>query len=112
MQGTSLHGLLRGQGDVQQHKDVVVTDFNDSLGTSDVDHYTQASMTFDGRYKLAIYHSHSGLGELYDLKSDPGEFNCLFDDPDYSSLKHELIARHLDTMMKTIPAGVRRVARA
>ena len=29
-------------------------------------------MTFDGRYKLAVYHSHRGLGELYDLKEDLG----------------------------------------
>ena len=45
----------------------VVTDFNDFLGSSEISNYTQATMTFDGRYKIAIYHSHKGLGELYDL---------------------------------------------
>jgi len=112
MQGQSLHGLMTGSLSAEHHKEVVVTDFNDSLGTSDVDHYTQASMTFDGRYKLAVYHSHQGLGELYDLEDDPGEFTNLWNDPASENLKTELIARHLDVMMSTVPPGIERVSRS
>lgn len=92
------------------HKETVVTDFNDSLGSSEVTHDTRATMTCDGRYKLAIYHSHPGLGELFDLQEDPDEFNCLWQDPGYAALKADLVARHLDRMMGTIPAGPHRVA--
>lgn len=94
------------------HKETVVTDFNDSLGTSEVTHDTRASMTCDGRHKLVVYHSHPGLGELFDLQEDPNEFNCLWDDPDYAELKAKLIARHLDRMMGTLSAGPERVAAA
>jgi len=112
MQGQSLHALLSGTKPLNHHKDVVVTDFNDSLGSSDIDHYTQATMTFDGRFKLAVYHSHSGLGELYDLKNDPGEFDNLWDNENYKTLKTELITRHLDTLMRTVPPGIERIAPA
>lgn len=112
IQGRSLHDLLTGKGDLDRHKEIVVTDFNDSLGTSTVDHYTQASMTFDGRYKLAVYHSHPGLGELYDLEADPGEFTNLWNDAAHASLKQRFIARHLDRMMGTIPPGIERISRA
>ena len=112
MQGKSLYGLLTGDNDLDFHKEVVVTDFNDSLGSSEINNYTQATMTFDGRFKLAIYHSHSGLGELYDLEKDPGEFINLWNDKKYKDLKNNLIARHLDVLMKTIPPGVERIAPA
>ena len=112
MQGKSLHNRLVGKASLNYHKDFVVTDFNDSLGTSEVDHYTQATMTFDGRYKLAVYHSHEGLGELYDLKTDPGEFDNLWDNKNHQDLKTKLIARHLDVLMSTVPPGIERISRA
>ena len=112
MQGISLHELLKGTKPIDYHKEVVITDFNDSLGKGETDHFTQASMTFDGRYKLAVYHSHKGLGELYDLKEDPGEFDNLWNNRDFFDLKYKLISRHLDVLMKTIPPGVERIAPA
>ena len=112
MQGKSLHRLLQGHLPANFHKEVVITDFNDSLGTSVIPDETQASMTYDGRYKMAVYHSHPGLGELYDLHNDPGEFENLWADPDHAGLKSDLLARHLDCMMKTIPAGPERIANA
>jgi hypothetical protein len=69
-------------------------------------------MTFDGRYKLAVYHSHKGLGELYDLEKDPGEFKNLWNDANHQKLKHKLIARHLDVMMGCVPPGIERISRA
>lgn len=112
IQGKSLGPLMTGKSIPDTHKDCVVTDFNDSLGNSAVTHYTQASMTCDGRYKLAVYHSHPSLGELFDLHEDPDEFVCRWNDPAYASLKSDLLARHLDRMMGTVPAGPERVAPA
>lgn len=110
IQGQSLTGTVFAGAEA--HKDTVVTDFNDSLGSSEVTQDTRASMTCDGRYKLVVYHSHSGLGELFDLREDPGEFHCLWRDPGHAALKSELIARHLDRMMGTLDAGPPRVAPA
>lgn len=106
MQGLSLRRILSTGPD--DHKETAVTDFNDSVATSETKTYTQASMTCDGRYKLAVYHSHPGLGELFDLLEDPHEFHCRWNDPDYQSLKCELLARHMDRMMGTISAGPER----
>lgn len=106
MQGQSLSPVL-GKG-VDFHKETVVTDFNDSVATSEAKDDTQASMTFDGRYKVVVYHSHPGLGELFDLQDDPNEFTCRWDDPEYQTLKAELLQRHMDRMMGTICAGPER----
>ena len=110
IQGQSLTGTVFAGA--KAHKDTVVTDFNDSLGSSEVTQDSRASMTCDGRYKLVVYHSHPGLGELFDLREDPGEFHCLWRDPGHAGLKSELIARHLDRMMGTLDAGPPRVAPA
>jgi len=49
---------------------------------------------------------------LYDLKNDPGEFDNLWDNENYKTLKTELITRHLDTLMRTVPPGIERIAPA
>ena len=38
------------------------------------------------------------------------EFINLWNDKKYKDLKNNLIARHLDVLMKTIPPGVERIA--
>ncbi|MEM7462740.1 MAG: sulfatase-like hydrolase/transferase [Pseudomonadota bacterium] len=111
MQGKSLAPILRGTSPPEFHKSTVICDFNDSVGYSPVPNYTQASMTFDGRYKLAIYHSHD-IGELFDLETDPGEFENLFYDPEHAELRDRLILRHLNRFAGTIDAGIERVSNA
>ena len=111
MQGRSLLPLLRGQADPAAHKEVVITDFNDSVGYSPANTATQATMTFDGRYKLAIYHREN-LGELFDLQEDPGEFVNLWEDKAHQELKQRLVMRHLDALMGTVAPGIHRVATA
>ncbi|HLQ72440.1 MAG TPA: sulfatase, partial [Bacillota bacterium] len=34
-------------------------------------------------------------GEIFDLLHDPGEFNNLWDNPDYESLKQELLLKYI-----------------
>ena len=111
MQGASLMPIATGAAPPDHHKDLVICDFNDSVGYSPVPDRTQATMTFDGRYKLVLYHSH-GLGELFDLQEDPGEFDNLFGRPEIAALQADLVLRHVNAWAATaVPRG-RRVANA
>ena len=85
-------------------------DFHDSLGYSPADTQTQATMTYDGRYKMVIYHHESDLGELFDLQTDPGEFVNLWHEPSLQSLKFQRMRSHIDAFMSTISLGEERVA--
>ncbi|MGF1449028.1 MAG: sulfatase [Opitutales bacterium] len=54
----------------------------------------------DQRYKLTVYYNQP-YGELYDLESDPGEINNLWDDPAHAALREELTRKLLfDEMAK------------
>ncbi|MCB0081511.1 MAG: hypothetical protein KDE47_11285, partial [Caldilineaceae bacterium] len=59
-------------------------------------------------YKLTMYHSH-GLGELYDLVNDPGEFNDLWDNEAYQAIKLDLLQRSFDASMLAMDKGPRRI---
>ena len=111
VQGRSLASLLQGRGDVDTHKRVVVSEYNDAMaggttagGGHDASHGT---MSFDGRYKVAMYHGHDA-GEIYDLQEDPGEFDNLWDRPGTEDLRLQLLKRHIDAVMATSDAGIRR----
>ena len=114
MQGSSLMELLCANVEKDQHKPHVFCEYNDAMADSttnlnerdyDASHGT---MYFDGRYKLCIYHGHD-LGELYDLESDPAEFNDLWNDPGHKDLKLQLLRRHIDAYAATTSAGIERI---
>lgn len=104
MQGKSLLSLLKGRSSPNKHKMYIISEYNDALALPDKTH---GSMYFDGRYKIIVYHNHD-VGELYDLETDPGEFNNLWELPDYRELKCTLMKKHFDAMMSTISAGIER----
>jgi arylsulfatase len=110
-QGRSLMPLLRGEVDPNHWRDSVRCEYFDALDS----HFTGGTGTFatmyrDVRYKLSMYHDHD-LGELYDLVSDPWEFNDLWDSPEHQDIKHELIRRSFnDHVLKTTDVGSRRIA--
>ncbi|MFV0295505.1 MAG: sulfatase [Hyphomicrobiaceae bacterium] len=108
MQGRSLAPLLRGTVPADRHKDHVLCEYFDSLDIPQ-GKGTRASMFRDERYKLCVYHG-TGLGELYDLESDPQELNSLWDDESSQELKAALLARHFDAMMLASGAGPQRTA--
>ncbi|SED49727.1 sulfatase family protein [Ruania alba] len=65
----------------------------------------------DGRYKLTVYRGHP-WGDLFDLHTDPGEVNNLFDHPDHQDLRHQLALRAIDTELARQPTTYQRIARA
>jgi len=50
------------------------------------------------RYKITRYEAQEGVGELYDLELDPGEFENRWDDPEYATVRSDLLATLDDEM--------------
>jgi len=106
-QGKSLLPVLSGE-EKKTNRDFVRCEYYDSLNmyapyNPEKHDPTYATMYYDGRYKLVVYH---GLktGELYDHESDPEEFVNLWDEPQMSKLKMELLKKSFDkSMMATDP---------
>ena len=105
MQGRSLLPLASGGADPRRHRDAVLCEYFDALDAPDA---TRATMYRERRYKLVVYHGH-GLGELYDLEQDPGEFDNLWDDPAHAALKADLLLQSYAASMHAVDPGTRRV---
>ena len=103
MQGRSLLPLLTGSGNI--HRDFVRCEYYHALDLPGVAH---ATMYRDRRYKLVVYHGH-GLGELYDLQEDPGEFCNLWDDLGHQAVKLNLMQRSFDASMLAMDKGPPRI---
>jgi len=63
----------------------------------------------DERYKLTVYYNQP-YGELFDLETDPGEINNLWDDAEHAALKNELIQKLLYVEMGKEPLWMPRIA--
>ena len=110
MQGKSLFEKMCSGNEVNFHKPIVVSEFNDSLGSPRIVRDTHATMTFDGKYKTIIYHG-LGFGEIYDIENDPGEFEDLWEKGIDDKLKLKLMHSHIDAIMNTSSAGIQRKGR-
>tara|TARA_Y100000590_G_C15598612_1_gene969100 strand:+ start:41 stop:247 length:207 start_codon:yes stop_codon:yes gene_type:complete len=60
------------------------------------------------RWKIVTYHGYS-TGELYDMQNDPGEFNNLWNEPNWAEVKLDLLNRSFDASMLAIDTGPNRV---
>lgn len=105
MVGASLLPILTGEKPPERHRDYVRCEYIDALDLPD---HSRATMYCDGRYKIVFYHS-QGLGELYDLAQDPGEFNNLWDQASADALRAELTQRAFDATISSLYPGSDRI---
>ncbi len=104
-QGKSLLSILTGSAPADHHRDFVRSEYYDAL---DMPGGTFATMYRDARYKLTVYHG-LGLGELYDMEADPGEFDDLWDDPGHQEVKTDLLIKSYDASMLAMDRGPVRI---
>lgn len=112
LQGRSLLPYVRQGGEVGgQIREAVRSEYFDALDTSFTGgRGTYATMYRDSRYKLSVYHG-TGLGELYDLETDPWEHDNLWDAESVRELKAELTAKSFDNhVLLTTDVGSQRIA--
>jgi len=106
IQGKSLLPILEGKANPHEHREQVRSVFYRVLQGPQ----TYASMIRTRRHKLVNYHG-LGLGELFDLEKDPGEFTNLWDDPAEAGVRFDMTTRNFDAMAFAIDAGTKRVGR-
>jgi arylsulfatase A-like enzyme len=99
MQGQSLAALLHGAADPATHRASVRSEFYHALSPVDRTHIrgTYATMYRDEQHKLCVYHGQE-MGELFDLVSDPGEFDNLWDDDAMQARRFDLLRRSFDAL--------------
>jgi len=99
MQGRSLLPLLMGQSEVADWRNSVYCEYYNAMPWHDRQAF--ATMYFDGRFKLNVYHGEP-IGEMYDLATDPHEFDNLWDRPDRQTEKLKLLQSCFDQSVFTL----------
>ena len=108
MQGKSFWGLLTGREDLNHHKDYVYSEYYNSMPWHK-DPTAQATMVFDGRYKIVAVHS-TNEGELYDLDTDPQERINLWDSQKHRALKTDMLMKLCNAMAFTVDPMEERIS--
>jgi choline-sulfatase len=85
VRGQSLKGFLTGDGTVPDWKDTAFAELGGLSGDA------PGRMIRRGGWKLNHYHGYD-RPQLFDLESDPGEWNDLGNDPTYAAIRDELFA--------------------
>lgn len=108
MQGRSLLPTLTNSTLKMEHRKFVRCEYYRALqlGGEALETHTgsYATMIRDNRYKLVVYHGHD-TGELFDMASDPGEFENLWTHPGYKDLRFELMKANFDALAFAIDLG-------
>ena len=117
MQGRSLVPILTGGADPHQHREFVRSEYYHTLNPASRPQVERspnlltggfegsyATMLRDRRYKLVVYHGHE-IGELFDLETDPGEFDNLWDDAAYASIRFRLMKQSFDALAFAVDTG-------
>ncbi|MHC4997282.1 MAG: sulfatase family protein, partial [Planctomycetota bacterium] len=97
MQGRSLLPLMTGQANPDHFRGHVFCEYDNSWSHK----RSYGSMLRTTTHKIVVYHG-TDQGELYDLQSDPDEFDNLWNDPASQSLKLDLMKRCFDASVLTM----------
>lgn len=109
MQGRSLWPLLTGAVGGDHHRDDVYCEYYNAMPWHQ-DPTAQTTMVRTDRFKISVDHTTSH-GELYDLLADPSETHNRWSDPEYASVKVEMLLRLCNRMAWTVdPLPLRRAA--
>lgn len=111
MMGKSLWPLLTGLEPSDFHRpDIYCESYNACEGHNGANEQpAYATMIRTETHKMVVAHG-QGTGELYDLSVDPGEHKNLWDVPEASAIKTELLVRLADRMAFTSDPLPERVA--
>jgi arylsulfatase len=110
IQGKSLLPILIGNKPADIHKEFVRCESYDATIFRKNQTIGFATMYRDTRYKIINYHGHE-KGELFDLTTDPNEFHNLWDDPEYSDVRFDLMKKSFDATVQSSDTGPERVGR-
>ncbi len=97
IQGRSLLPICTGRADPHHHRDGVFSEYYNAW----THHRSYGTMWRTADKKIAIYHG-IDAGELYDLATDPDEYNNLWDSADHRDLKDTLIKQAFDASVFTM----------
>jgi choline-sulfatase len=107
MQGRSLWPLLTGEANADRHRNDVYCEYYNAMPWHQ-DPTAQATMVRTDQFKIAVDHTTSH-GELYDLLADPDETHNRWEDPEYGSVKADMLLRLCNRMAWTVdPLPLRR----
>jgi arylsulfatase len=104
MQGKSLLPILDGESN--KIRDYVRSEYYHVLMPAEENGFegSYGTMYRDERYKLVVYHNQA-IGELFDLKEDPDEFDNLWNDPEYRDLRFELLLKSYNAQAHAVDIG-------
>jgi len=106
MQGRSLLPLLTDANAIDRHRDTARCEYYSALNPAVRAgiNGTYATMIRDEHYKLIVYHGHE-IGELFDLREDPDEFDNLWDDRSLIETKLNLMRLSFDALALATDTG-------
>lgn len=99
MQGKSLYKLLTGKSPLDYHRNSVYCEYHNSMKCNE-SIPNNATMVFDGRYKLVSFHGVED-GEMYDLFKDKNETVNLWYNKKYVNEKIKMLKLLSDRVART-----------
>ena len=104
IQGKSLFNLCCGETDSAVHREYVYCEYTNSWTHK----HSYGTMLRTKTHKIVVYHG-IDEGELYDLVNDPDEFHNLWNDPERTNLKTDLMKQAFDASVLTMDPTPRRL---